>query len=182
MSEVLVPYVKSLIVLDADGTRLLAKYYDPKPKSEQSKFEATLHKKSKAVAAKTDAEVVLFDQDIVVYRSGADCKFFICGPVEENELILVGVLDVIYDTVSALLRGQIDKRTMLDNLELVLLTIDEALDHGHIMELDASAVSSRVLMKGSDSGGPVAIGDLSISQALGMAKDQFMRSLKPRPT
>jgi len=44
----------------------------------------------------------------------------------QNELILVGVLDVIYETVSTLLRGQVDKRTMLDNLELVLLTIDEA--------------------------------------------------------
>eukprot|EP01041_Mallomonas_annulata_P011396 gene11396-23846_t len=182
MSEVLVPFVKSLIVLDADGNRLLAKYYDGKVKSDQIKFEANLHKKTKTVAAKTDAEVVLFDQEIAVYRSGSDCKFFICGPVEENELILVGVLDVIYETVSSLLRGQVDKRTMLDNLELVLLTIDEALDHGHIMELESSSVSSRVLMKGSDGGPQVALGDLSISQALGLAKDQFMRSMKPRQT
>lgn len=34
-------------------------------------------------------------------------------------------LDVIYEAVSSLLKGQVDKRTMLDNLELVLLTIDE---------------------------------------------------------
>jgi hypothetical protein len=40
-------------------------------------------------------------------------------------LVLVGVLDVIIDSVGTLLRGQIDKKTMLDNLELVLLTIDE---------------------------------------------------------
>jgi hypothetical protein len=37
----------------------------------------------------------------------------------------VAVLDAIFDTVSSLLRGSADKRTMLDNLELVLLTIDE---------------------------------------------------------
>ena len=49
-----------------------------------------------------------------------------CSSSEQNELILVGVLDVLYDTVAALLRGQVDKKTMLDNLELVLLTIDEA--------------------------------------------------------
>jgi hypothetical protein len=80
-------------------------------------------------------------------------------------LILVSVLDAVFDTISALLRGQFDKRVMLDNLELILLTIDEVvstffcfpnihnlqwkIDHGQIMELDASAVSSRVLMKGS---------------------------------
>jgi hypothetical protein len=94
---------------------------------------------------------------------------------EQNELILVGVLDVLYDTVAALLRGQVDKKTMLDNLELVLLTIDEAvrvvlalvqspschpsptclscpsqIDHGHIMELDSASVVSRVLMKASE--------------------------------
>ena len=55
---------------------------------------------------------------------------------------------------------------MLDNLELVLLTIDETvglnfsfsfldfywyfsqIDHGQIMELDSNAVVSRVLMRG----------------------------------
>jgi len=35
------------------------------------------------------------------------------------------VLDCIYDTVNALLRGQVEAATMIDNLELVLLTIDE---------------------------------------------------------
>ena len=37
----------------------------------------------------------------------------------------MGVLEAIFDTVSILLKGQVDKRTMLDNLELILLTIDE---------------------------------------------------------
>lgn len=72
---------------------------------------------------------------------------------------------------------QVDKRTMLDNLELILLTIDEALDHGHIMELDPTAVSSRVLMRASEATPQQAIGDLSISQAIGLARDQFMRTL-----
>ena len=39
----------SLVVLDADGERLLAKYYDKKGKSEQTKMEQFLHKKTKAV-------------------------------------------------------------------------------------------------------------------------------------
>lgn len=64
--------------------------------------------------------------------------------------MLVGVLDSIFDTISTLLKGQVDKRTMFDNLELILLTIDEALDHGHIMELDPLAIVSRVLMKASE--------------------------------
>ncbi len=106
---------------------------------------------------------------------GIECKFYISGLLEEvstflpdvtsldkvrihlswsirpqNELVLVGVLDSIFDTISTLLKGQVDKRTMFDNLELILLTIDEALDHGHIMELDPLAIVSRVLMKASE--------------------------------
>ena len=130
------------------------------------------------ISARNDAEVLLLDSEVVVFRNGNDCKFYVCGPSEENELILVGILDAIFETVSTLLRGQVDKRTMLDNLELVLLTIDESLDHAQIMEIDAMAVVSRVLMKASDasvSSGPMT--DISISQALGMAREQFMKSL-----
>lgn len=41
---------------------------------------------------------------------------------------------------------------LLDNLELVMLTIDEVVDNGHIVELDASAVANRVLMRGVEGG------------------------------
>lgn len=54
MMEVLIPYVNCFIVEDADGDRLLAKYYDGRVKADQMKFEAMLHKKTKAIIAKTD--------------------------------------------------------------------------------------------------------------------------------
>lgn len=113
------PFVNALVVLDSDGDRLLAKYYDQRSKTEQAKTEQFLHKKTKAVrtcitihffphclklsnilkvAARSDAEVLLMDNEIVVFRSGNDCKFYISGPSEENELILVGILDVVFDT------------------------------------------------------------------------------------
>lgn len=50
---------------------------------------------------------------------------FVFAWFAQNELILVSVLDVIYETIMTLLRGQLDRRTIMDNLELVLLTIDE---------------------------------------------------------
>lgn len=42
------------IVLDSDGNRLLAKYFDGKGKSDQLKNEAMLHKKTKAISTKSD--------------------------------------------------------------------------------------------------------------------------------
>ena len=91
--------------------------------------------------------------------------------------MLVSVLDCLFDTIATLLRGQVDKRTMLDNLELVLLTIDETLDNGQIMEVDPAAVATRVLMKSSESSQAQALGDLSIAQALNIARDQFIKTL-----
>ena len=129
--------------------------------------------------------MILCDGEVIVYRAGADCKFFLSSTADENELVLAHVLDAVFDTLSMLFHGQMDHRTILDNLELVLLTIDEVIDHGHIMEMDPIAVQNRVIMRSSevqDGGGGGGgqpgqngqpIGDLSISQALNLAKDQF---------
>jgi coatomer subunit zeta len=193
MSDLSVPIIHSVVILDQDGSRMLAKYYDGQSKGEQIKNEINLHKKCRNMATKNgDAEIIPVDHEVIVFRSGADCKFFLAGPADENELILVAVMDAIYEALSGLLKGQIDKGTIFDNLELVLLTLDEVIDQGHIVETDPNAVISRVLMRGnssnnadsgmSESGGSrggqeTAVGDMTISQALGLARDQFMKSL-----
>ena len=59
------------------------------------------------------------------------------------------------------------------------------IDHGYIMEIDSSAVTGRVSMKTNEAGhtqtpastGPTSLGDLTISQAFGLAREQFLRSL-----
>jgi hypothetical protein len=48
------------VVLDADGNRLLAKYYDGKDKIDQGKNEATLHKKTKSINTKIDGMILLY--------------------------------------------------------------------------------------------------------------------------
>jgi hypothetical protein len=60
--QVLIPFINYLVVLDGDGDRLLAKYYDGRTKSEQLKNEIMLHKKTKTVAAKTDGKYHIFDE------------------------------------------------------------------------------------------------------------------------
>ncbi len=70
--------------------------------------------------------MLLLETEVIVFKSGSDCKFYVCGTSDENELILLSVLEAVYDAVYSLMKGQVEKRTMLDNLELILLTIDEA--------------------------------------------------------
>ena len=52
------------MILDAEGDRLLAKYYDGRSKSDQNKNESTLFKKTKTVAAKTEGNIYIIDHII----------------------------------------------------------------------------------------------------------------------
>ena len=46
------------------------------------------------------------------------------------QLILVSVLNCLYDTVSHMLRKNVEKKAMLENLDGVFLAIDEICDNG----------------------------------------------------
>ena len=56
MSDILVPFINCLLVLDNDGDRIIAKYYLNKNKNEQLKFESGLHKKTKGMTFRSDGK------------------------------------------------------------------------------------------------------------------------------
>ena len=58
-------------------------------------------------------EVILYDNQIVLYRSNIDIFFYVVGSMEENELILLSMLNAFYDAVSTLLRYVHYKRALL---------------------------------------------------------------------
>lgn len=55
--------------------------------------------------------------------------YFIAGP-SENELMLSTALNNFVDALTLLLRNQIEKRGVLESLDLVLLCLDETIDDG----------------------------------------------------
>ena len=54
--------------------------------------------------------------------------------------------------ISGLLHAKVDKQSILENLELILLTLDEIVDSGLILEIDPLKIANRVLMKFDDGG------------------------------
>ena len=70
----LVPKLFSFVVLDTDGERLLAKYYDGRTIAQQQAHEVTLHKKTRLVTARAEVEVMLLEQELAVFRAGNDVK------------------------------------------------------------------------------------------------------------
>nr|XP_006120545.1 coatomer subunit zeta-2 [Pelodiscus sinensis] len=96
--------VKAIFILDNDGQRLLAKYYDgtfPSTK-EQKSFERSVFTKTH----KTDSEIAFLEGLTIVYKSSIDLFFYVVGSSQENELMLVAVLTCLFDSLNHMLRAE----------------------------------------------------------------------------
>lgn len=58
--------------------------------------------------------------------------------------LLYNVILALRDSLSILLKNSTDKRTIIENYDLVTLAIDEIVDDGIILETDPMVVASRV--------------------------------------
>jgi len=171
------PTVRNILLLDSEGRRIAVKYFSPEWQSvsSQANYETAVFGKTSRTNARGEAEIIMFDDHLVVYKNLGDLMFYVTGSQEENELILYSVLQAFYESVSILLRQQVDKKTVLENLDLVLLAIDEIVDAGLILETEPQMVAARVSMRGAD--GEVPITEQTFSQAFASAKEHLARSL-----
>lgn len=184
-----IPRVLNVLIMDSEGKRIAVKYYSPEWASvaAQANFEKLVWSKTMRTNARGEAEVTMFDDYVVVFKALGDLIFYVTGSVSENELVLYAALQALFESVSLLLRGQLDKKTALENLDLLLLCVDEVVDAGLILETDPQTVASRVAMRGADSdggmgggagaGGAVGSAEQTLSQALGTAREMLVRSL-----
>ena len=145
--------------MDNDGNRILSSYYDkvnfPTLK-EQTAFEKNLFNKT----SKSNAEIVLLDGMVILHRSNVDLYFYVIGSQSENELLLLSALNCVYDSVSQILRKNVEKRALFENLDIVLLAMDEICDGGIFLEADPNAVVSRVAIRTDD----IPIGEQTVAQ------------------
>jgi hypothetical protein len=138
------------------------------------------------------ADILIINNHVVVHKCSAEgTNFYVVGSDTEvhsyvfffcmwliallclqNELILTAVLDAGYEAIADLLRDQLDQRSILDNLELVLLALDELIDTGVILEIDPKAIKNRVLMMDASASADPALGDMTIGEAFEKAKAQ----------
>ncbi|RSH93785.1 Golgi-to-ER vesicle coat component [Saitozyma podzolica] len=167
MSNLSLYTVTSLLILDVDGQRVLAKYYNPPHQAgsntgvpadlgvgaggpgmgglatlkEQRAFEKSVVDKIR----RGGGEIHPLPPHLILTRTTTDLHFILVGPLStSNELMLQLTLNAFHDAVSLLLRGQIEKRNVLEGLDLVLLAADETIDDGIILETDAAAIAARV--------------------------------------
>ncbi|XP_050490035.1 coatomer subunit zeta-1 isoform X2 [Bombus huntii] len=172
LSEPTLYTVKGMVILDNDGNRILAKYYDKLiflTSKEQKTFEKNLFNKTH----RANAEIIMLDGLTCVYRSNVDLFFYVMGSSHENELILMSVLNCLYDSVSQILRKNVERKAVLDSLDIVMLAMDEICDGGIILDADASSVVQRVALRTDD----IPLGEQTVAQVLQSAKEQLKWSL-----
>lgn len=120
---------KAVIILDSEGKRIMSKYYtdDWPTAKEQFSFEKVLFEKT---CKSPTGEVLLLDGNIAVYRQSVDVLIYAICSISENELMLLSALQAFYEAVCLTLKTQADKRAIMENLDLVMLTWDEVWDEG----------------------------------------------------
>lgn len=83
----------------------------------------------------------MLDGATCVYRNVGDLYFYVVGDANENEvshimdlsfckLLLVSALQCLYDSVSQALKRSVEKKTLMDNLDLIFLIVDELCHNG----------------------------------------------------
>jgi len=152
--------VNAIIILSTDdGSRVFAKYYTPPhqttghsgPNSSNPTLPYTDLKSQKAFekgllekTAKQTADIILYDNRIVLYKSESDVMMYVVGSLEENEIMLYNVILALRDSLHLLFKQSVDKRTIIENYDLLSLAIDEIVDDGIILETDPTIIMTRV--------------------------------------
>ena len=80
-------------------------------------------------------DIILYDGHLAVYKHSLDLIFYMLGGPLENELMLYSALTAFMDAVHLLLRNQVEKRAVLENLDCVILCLDETIDDGYVLPL-----------------------------------------------
>ncbi len=70
------------------------------------------------------------------------------------------MLNCVYETVSQILRKNVEKRSVFENLDVVMLALDEICDGGVVLESDPSAVVGRVALRTDD----IPLGEQTVAQ------------------
>ncbi|KAL2462454.1 Coatomer subunit zeta-1 [Forsythia ovata] len=178
LSREVCPTIKNILLLDSEGKRVAVKYYsdDWPTNSAKLAFEKSVFTKTQKTNARTEAEIAMLENNIVVYRFVQDLHFFVTGGDDENELILATVLQGFFDAVTLILRSNVEQREALENLDLILLCLDEIVDGGMILETDGSIIAGKAATSSNMDDG-ASLSEQTISQALATAREHLTRSL-----
>lgn len=158
--------IKAIIILNNDGRRYLARYFDESVNTKQ--FEKRVYVKTKSRKHKED--ILMLDGHLVLHRSVMDLHLYVIGNRNENPLLLDRILSCLVEVVSTLInRSPESEQPFFDNLDYILIGLDEICDNGMVIETDPDLVLKRVCLRDGT-------GEQSIAQVLQNSKLAWLMS------
>ncbi|ODV79915.1 golgi-to-ER vesicle coat component [Suhomyces tanzawaensis NRRL Y-17324] len=149
--------ISAVLILDNEGSRLYANYYQNKPQAHQkdtthvinSEFQTTAQqlKFEKSVFPKINKvhqDIVLYDNHLITYKQTNDVILIVVSKINENESLIYSVVANLFESLNILLSNTVDKSTILSKYDLVTLAVDETVDDGVLIEIDPAIIVSRV--------------------------------------
>ena len=180
--------IEGVLILDAAGERIYAKYYHP-PHAEgegegegqtgpfathkqQLEFESELFAKTH----KKDAEIMLCEGHLVLYKEYVDLSLILVGGQGENELVLQAAFDAYRGALVRGGGGGPHTPAVEEHAALGRRPGDARADNGIILETDPAAIASRVTKAPDET---VALDlDKGLLGAWGFAKSKFQERLQ----
>lgn len=133
--------VRGVVVLDNEGKRIIAKYYNNQKTSldtnaQQKWFERQLFIKSNKQGGSSNTKPLnVYENDIMtvenyvaLFRCYADMTIYLLGDKDDNELVLAQVLDCVHDCWDKIFKHSIERKSLINNMTAVILVIDELVD------------------------------------------------------
>lgn len=135
--------IKAIIILNNEGKRVLAQYYDDKINA--THFDKDIFTKTKSPKARDD--IMIVNNLIVIHRCVSDLHMYVAGNRNENPLTFDRVLCCLVEVVTVLSTRSVEHNSLLENLDQIILAFDEICDRGMVLETDPDVVLQRVCLK-----------------------------------
>ncbi|EEQ99652.1 zeta-coat protein, putative [Perkinsus marinus ATCC 50983] len=146
--------VAGVLLLDEEGKRLAAKYYDEGKFTDlasEKKFEKDLMSKTARLNNRNDVEVALVDEYVVLVRQSNDVMLAVLARESENDIMMLDFITSLYQVLCNITHNNVCRKKVIEKLDLVFLMIDEAVEKGVILETDSGVITSRIKMQSEES-------------------------------
>eukprot|EP00298_Acanthocystis_sp_HF-20_P019005 c22201_g1_i1.p1 GENE.c22201_g1_i1~~c22201_g1_i1.p1 ORF type:complete len:189 (+),score=77.59 c22201_g1_i1:3-569(+) len=175
--DVLIPSIEGVLLLDANGKRIAAKYYSQNFSQLQAQqtFETSFVQKFKKLSFQTEAEIMTMEKQTVVYQNLNDVQLVVIASSSENELLVLDVLSTLSESITKLLRVPVNKISVFENLDLINIALDELCDGGLILENDSTELATKVTMNSSQSA--PSLTEQSLTEAAWSLRGKLAKSL-----
>nr|CCC93596.1 putative coatomer zeta subunit [Trypanosoma congolense IL3000] len=168
-------HIQGIVILNVAGERAFAKYYiNPEMQThgvlttveKQRTLEIAIHEAARdpkrSCNSFGDEDIMLYGGHTILFQVSDEVTFAVIGVAEENELVLQSVLRGLIDSLRQELKSDdLSLRILLEKFDAIILTVDEMIDEGIILETDSSRVAEDVMPFVAESGSDMALKALS---------------------